>query len=144
LNPTNSQQKLGASGLPRFAARHFARKPLATSLPQDSPRELMFEPCAKHNPGASASLHSNFATLRQQRIDHPRNRASHNCFMRRLNPPRTDRRSMPVALKPFDRLDFLTARSAKSPRNSSLRRNSVATRLRFAARLDVSNRFSTP
>jgi hypothetical protein len=41
-------------------------------LPQDSSRELMFEPCAKHNPGASASLHWNFATLREQRIGRTR------------------------------------------------------------------------
>jgi hypothetical protein len=49
------------------------------------------------------------AALRDQRIDEARCRTSHNCLMRRLNPSPTNRRSMPVALKPFDLLDFLTA-----------------------------------
>jgi hypothetical protein len=69
----------------------------------------MFEPCANRNSGASASLHSNFAALRGQRIDHARCRTPHNRFMRRSNPSRTDHRSMPAALKPFDLLDFLPA-----------------------------------
>jgi len=30
------------------------------------------EPCVKHNPGASASLHWNLATFREQRIDRAR------------------------------------------------------------------------
>jgi hypothetical protein len=89
-----------------LAARHFSQKLFAFSLPQDSPRELMFEPCAKHNPGASGSLHSNLATLRERRIDHAHCGNSHNCFMRRLNPSRTDRRAMLVALKPFGLLVF--------------------------------------
>jgi hypothetical protein len=58
-----------ASDCPDFAARHFAQTPFAFSLPQDSSRELMFEPCANRNSGASASLYSNLATLREQRID---------------------------------------------------------------------------
>jgi hypothetical protein len=36
---------------PDFAARHLAQQPLATSLPQDSSRELMFDPCAKRSSG---------------------------------------------------------------------------------------------
>jgi hypothetical protein len=65
-------QILPASARPVFAARHFAQQPFAFSSPQDSRLELMFEPCAKHNPSASASLHSNFATLGEQRIDDAR------------------------------------------------------------------------
>jgi len=49
---------------------------------------------------------------------------------------------MPGALKPFDLLVFLTATNAENPRSGSDRRNSVATRLRFAARLAISSRFS--
>jgi hypothetical protein len=33
----------------------------------------------------------------------------------RLNPARIDRRSMPVALKPFDLLNFLTAAKRQKP-----------------------------
>src|SRR5882757_4373528 len=91
---------------PVFAATLFAQQPFAFSLPQDSSRELMFEPCAKRSPGASASLHSNLATLREQRIDHARCGISHNCLMRRLNSSPADRRSMLVALKAFDLLNF--------------------------------------
>jgi hypothetical protein len=75
----------------------------------------MFEPCAKRSSGASASLHSNLAMLREQRIDNARCRISHNRLMRRLNPPRTDRCSMPVALKPFDPLVFLIATKRRKP-----------------------------
>jgi hypothetical protein len=75
----------------------------------------MFKPCAKHNPAASASLHWNLATLRERRIDHARCRTSHNCLVRRLNPPRADHRAMPVALKPFDLLDFSTATKRQNP-----------------------------
>jgi hypothetical protein len=84
----------------------LAQNPFAFSLPQDSSRELMFEPCAKHNPGASASLHWNLAALREQRIGHACCRTSDNCLMQRLNPSRTHRRSTPVAIKPFGLLDF--------------------------------------
>jgi hypothetical protein len=49
---------------------------------------------------------------------------------------------MPVAPKPFDLLNFLAATKRQKSRNDSKRRNSVATRLKFAARLDVSGRFS--
>jgi hypothetical protein len=104
-----------ASACPDFAARLFARQPLAFSLPQDSQLELMLEPCANSSSGASASPHSNLATLRKPRIDPARRRASHNCFMQRLNPTRADRRSTLVALKPFDRLDFLTATKRQKP-----------------------------
>jgi hypothetical protein len=120
-------------GLPRFRRKTFPQQRLAIRLPQDSSRELMFEPCAKHNPGASASLHSNFVTLREARIDRARCRTSHNCLMRRLNSSQPDRRSISVALKPFDLLNFLTATKRKNPPNSGARRNSVATRLKFAA-----------
>jgi hypothetical protein len=51
-----------------FAARHFAQKPLAFSLPQDSPLELMLRGAQTGDPAASASLHWNFATLRAPRI----------------------------------------------------------------------------
>jgi hypothetical protein len=53
--------------------------------------------------------------------------------MRRLNPSRNDDGPTLVALKPLDLLKFLTATKRKNPRNDSDRRNSVATRLRFAA-----------
>jgi hypothetical protein len=47
--------------------------------------------------------------------------------MRQLNPSRTDRRPMPVALKPFDLLYFLTAtkrqKSAKRRRSPQFGRN---------------------
>jgi hypothetical protein len=75
----------------------------------------MFNPCAKRGSGASASLHSDLATLREQRIDHARCRTSHNYLVWRLNPSRSDRRSMQVALKPFDLLDFLTATKRQKP-----------------------------
>jgi hypothetical protein len=75
----------------------------------------MFEPCAKHNPGASASLHSSLAALREQRSDDARCRTSLNCFMRQLNPSRNDRRSTLVVLKHFDLLDFLTATKREKP-----------------------------
>jgi hypothetical protein len=104
----------------------------------------MFEPCAKHNPGASASLHSNLTTLREQRIGHAGCRTLHNFFMRQLNPSRIDRRSMPVASKRLDLLVFRPQRSAKNPRNGGDRHDSVATRLKFAARPDISGRFSAP
>jgi hypothetical protein len=51
---------------------------------------------------------------------------------------------MPVAIKPFDLLYFLTATMRQNTHSRGDRRNSVATRLRFAARLDVSGRFSAP
>jgi hypothetical protein len=35
--------------------------------------------------------------------------------MRRLNPSRTDRRATPIALKPFDLLDFSTATKRQKP-----------------------------
>jgi hypothetical protein len=64
--------------------------------------------------------------------------------MRRLNPSRTDRRAMLVTLKPFDLLNFSAATSAKNLRNGTDRHDSVATRLKFAARPEVSGRFSAP
>jgi hypothetical protein len=135
---------LARSPCPVFAARHFSQKPFATSLPQDFSRELMFDPCAKYNPDASASLHSNFAALSEQRIDHVRCRTSHNRLMLRWNPSRTDRRSMLVAVKPFDLLNFQPQRRVKNPRSGGDRRNSVATRLRFAATPDVSSQSTPP
>jgi hypothetical protein len=56
-------------GLPQDILRNSR---FASTLPQDSPRELMFDPCAKHNPAASASLRWNLPTLREQRIDRAR------------------------------------------------------------------------
>jgi hypothetical protein len=129
-----------ASPCPDFAARHFVQNPFASCLPQDSPRELMFDPCAKHNSGTSASLHSSLAALRERRIGHARCRTSDNCLMRGLNPSRTDRRSIAVALKPFALLDFSTApkrqKPAKRRRSPQFGRNAPE----FAARLDVARR----
>jgi hypothetical protein len=51
LNLTNLQQNLARSPCPDFAARLFAQTPLASSLPQDLSRALMFEPCAKRRSG---------------------------------------------------------------------------------------------
>jgi hypothetical protein len=62
-----------ASHCPDFAARHFPQTPLATSLPQDSSRALMFQPCANRISGASTSLHWNLAALREPHLDHARN-----------------------------------------------------------------------
>jgi hypothetical protein len=61
-----------------------------------------------------------------------------------LNPPRTGRRSMLAAAKPFDLLVFLTATKRQNPQNSADRHDSVATRLKFAARLDVAGRAAPP
>jgi hypothetical protein len=115
LNQRFRRKTSPASPCPNFAARHFAQTPLAFSLPQDSSRELMFDPCAKHNSGASASLHSNLSALREARIDNARRRTSYNSLMRRSNPSRADRRSMPVGLKPFDLLNFSTATTRQKP-----------------------------
>jgi hypothetical protein len=104
----------------------------------------MFEPCANSSSGASASLHWNLATLREQRTDHARAQSSHNCLMRQLNPSRTNGRSTPIALKPFDLLDFLTATKRQKPGNDGNSLDSAATRLRFAARLAASGRPAPP
>jgi hypothetical protein len=109
-----------ASDCPDFAARLFAQTPFASCLPQDPSRELMFEPCAKHNPGASASLHWNLAALRERRTDHAHCATSHNCLVRQLNPSRPDRRSMSIALKPLDLLDFLTVTKRQNPAKQRL------------------------
>jgi hypothetical protein len=116
LNLDEFATKFRPLRLSPFSPQNLLRKnPLAFSLPQDSSRELMFDPCAKRGSGASASSHSNFATLRERRIGHACCRTSLNRFMRRLNPSRTDRRSMQVALKSLDLLDFSTTTTPQKP-----------------------------
>jgi hypothetical protein len=133
-------RSLTTGACPVFAARLFARTPLAFSLPQDSPRELMFEPCATRNSRASASLHSNLPALREQRVDRARCRTSDNCLMWQLNPSRTNGRPMPPGLKHFHLLYFLTATRRQKPaqrrRSPQFGRNAPE----FAARLDVARR----
>jgi hypothetical protein len=63
----------------------------------------------KTQPGRKCFAAFEFNDAPRTAVDHARCRTSHNFFMQRLNPPRTDRRSMLAALKPFDLLYFLTA-----------------------------------
>jgi hypothetical protein len=86
----------------RFAARDFAQKPLASSLPQESRIALMLHACQTGDPAASTSLHWNFATLRAPRIGRTRCQTVRNCLARQPNPPHSDGGSTPAALNPCD------------------------------------------
>jgi hypothetical protein len=140
----NLRPKLGRSGLPRFRRKTFCANTACLQFAARLAARVNVRAMRKTR--IRRKCFAAFEFSGAPRTAHrPRTLpTSHNCLMQRLNLPRIDRRSKLVAHKPFNLLDFQPHQSAKNPQNSGDRRNSVATRLRFAARPGLSGRFAPP